>query len=68
MNEWKPSRREFAAFVACGPCLASILNVEETGGTPMQSKGREIVQMDVNKLLELLNTAFADEWLAYYQY
>ncbi len=34
----------------------------------MQSKGREIVQMDVNKLLELLNKAFADEWLAYYQY
>lgn len=34
----------------------------------MQSKGREIVQMDVNKLLELLNKALADEWLAYYQY
>lgn len=34
----------------------------------MQSKGREIVQMDVNRLLELLNKAFADEWLAYYQY
>ena len=34
----------------------------------MQSKGTEIVQMDVNKLLEMLNKAFADEWLAYYQY
>jgi bacterioferritin len=34
----------------------------------MGSKGREIVGMDVNKLLDLLNKAFADEWLAYYQY
>lgn len=34
----------------------------------MQSKGAAIVQMDVNKLLEMLNRAFADEWLAYYQY
>jgi bacterioferritin len=33
-----------------------------------ESKGRKIVEMDVNKLLELLNKAFADEWLAYYQY
>jgi bacterioferritin len=33
-----------------------------------ESKGRKIVGMDVNKLLELLNKAFADEWLAYYQY
>ena len=33
-----------------------------------ESKGREIVRTDVNKLLELLNKAFADEWLAYYQY
>jgi len=24
--------------------------------------------MDINKLLELLNKAFADEWLAYFQY
>jgi bacterioferritin len=24
--------------------------------------------MDVNKVIELLNKAFADEWLAYYQY
>ena len=31
-------------------------------------KGREIVKLDVNKLLELLNKALADEWLAYYQY
>ena len=34
----------------------------------MGSKGREIVGMDVKKLLNLLNKAFADEWLAYYQY
>ncbi len=34
----------------------------------MGTKGREIVNMDVGKLIELLNKAFADEWLAYYQY
>jgi bacterioferritin len=34
----------------------------------MGTKGREIVGMDINELLELLNQAFADEWLAYYQY
>jgi bacterioferritin len=34
----------------------------------MGTKGREIVGMDVNKLIELLNKAYADEWLAYYQY
>ena len=34
----------------------------------MGTKGREIVGMDVNKLIEMLNKAFADEWLAYYQY
>lgn len=34
----------------------------------MGTKGREIVGMDVNELLETLNRAFADEWLAYYQY
>jgi bacterioferritin len=28
----------------------------------------EIVGMDVKQLLNVLNTAFADEWLAYYQY
>jgi len=32
------------------------------------SKGIEIVGMDVKQLLDLLNKAFADEWLAYYQY
>ena len=31
-------------------------------------KGREIVKADLKKLLELLNKALADEWLAYYQY
>ncbi|MBN1282926.1 MAG: ferritin [Proteobacteria bacterium] len=34
----------------------------------MGTKGREIVGLDVGKLLELLNKAYADEWLAYYQY
>ena len=34
----------------------------------MGTKGREIVGIDVEELLELLNRAFADEWLAYYQY
>jgi len=32
------------------------------------TKGREIVRMDVNTVIGLLNRAFADEWLAYYQY
>lgn len=34
----------------------------------MGTKGREIVGMDVKKVLNLLNKAFADEWLAHYQY
>lgn len=34
----------------------------------MGTKGREIVDMDVGKLIGLLKKAFADEWLAYYQY
>lgn len=34
----------------------------------MGTKGIEIVGMDVSELLELLNRAYCDEWLAYYQY
>jgi bacterioferritin len=34
----------------------------------MGTKGIEIVEMDVKHLIELLNKAFCDEWLAYYQY
>lgn len=34
----------------------------------MGSRGREIVGMSVSKVLTLLNKAFADEWLAHYQY
>lgn len=34
----------------------------------MGTKGREIVGMDVNELLQMLNKAFSDEWFAYYQY
>ncbi len=34
----------------------------------MGTKGIEIIGKDVDKLLDLLNKALADEWLAYYQY
>ena len=34
----------------------------------MGTRGREIVGVDVNELIEELNKALADEWLAYYQY
>lgn len=37
----------------------------------MGTKGREIVEkagLDVDQLIKLLNKAYSDEWLAYYQY
>ena len=34
----------------------------------MGTKGKEIVGKDAKDLVELLNNALADEWLAYYQY
>lgn len=34
----------------------------------MGNKAIEIVDMNVKKLIELLNKAYADEWLAHYQY
>lgn len=34
----------------------------------MGTKGREMVGAQVDQLIEMLNRAFADEWLAYYQY
>jgi bacterioferritin len=34
----------------------------------MGKKGREIVEVDVKKLLKLLQKAYADEWIAYYAY
>ncbi|MEM2127066.1 MAG: ferritin-like domain-containing protein [Candidatus Bathyarchaeia archaeon] len=34
----------------------------------MGKKGREIVKVDVEKLIELLKKAYADEWIAYYSY
>lgn len=34
----------------------------------MGTRGIEIVGMDVNELIEMLNRAYCDEWLAYYQY
>lgn len=34
----------------------------------MGTKGKEIVHLNVDELLKSLNSALADEWLAYYQY
>jgi bacterioferritin len=34
----------------------------------MGTRGKEIVKVNIDKILEMLNKAFADEWLAYYQY
>ena len=34
----------------------------------MGTRGREIVNLDVDELLTVLRKAYADEWLAYYQY
>jgi bacterioferritin len=34
----------------------------------MGTRGREIIDMDVNELLGMLDRAYASEWLAYYQY
>jgi bacterioferritin len=34
----------------------------------MGTKGRQIVGLNVDELIENLNRAFSDEWLAYYQY
>jgi len=34
----------------------------------MGTKGTSIVGLDVKELIQLLNRAYADEWLAYYQY
>jgi bacterioferritin len=34
----------------------------------MGTKAREIIGMDAQKLVEQLNKALGDEWLAYYQY
>ena len=34
----------------------------------MERKGKEIIEVDVNELINLLNKALSDEWLAYYQY
>ena len=34
----------------------------------MGTKAREILGMDAGPLIEMLNKALADEWLAYYQY
>jgi bacterioferritin len=41
---------------------------KKKGGIGMGTKGREIVGLDVDELINVLNKALADEWLAYYQY
>jgi bacterioferritin len=41
---------------------------ERTNEENMGTKGRMIVDMDVDELIRLLNKALSDEWLAYYQY
>lgn len=34
----------------------------------MGKHGREILNLDIRKLIDLLNAALSEEWLAYYQY
>ncbi len=34
----------------------------------MGTEGNKLIGMDIGELVELLNKALADEWLAYYQY
>ena len=34
----------------------------------MGTKGQQIVGLKIDDVIEMLNKAFADEWLAYYQY
>jgi len=34
----------------------------------MGKRGREVVGLDIDELISTLNRAYADEWLAYYQY
>jgi bacterioferritin len=34
----------------------------------MGQKGKEILEIDANEVLKDLNSAYADEWLAHYQY
>ena len=41
---------------------------QENKENGMGTKGIAIVDMDVGKLIGILNKAFSDEWLAYYQY
>jgi len=34
----------------------------------MGTRGNELIELDIPQLVEMLNKALADEWLAYYQY
>ena len=34
----------------------------------MGQKGKEIVEVDVKEVISDLNSAYADEWLAHFQY
>jgi bacterioferritin len=48
--------------------IVDIYTIQEEKGYYMGTKGRMIVDMDVDELIRLLNKALSDEWLAYYQY
>lgn len=42
--------------------------INKKGVIVLGTRAREIVDLDVDNLIELLRKALADEWLAYYQY
>ncbi|MBD3231031.1 SagB/ThcOx family dehydrogenase [Candidatus Dependentiae bacterium] len=44
------------------------INNNNSGSNAMTKQALEIVDLDVEKVIEELNKAFADEWFAYYQY
>jgi bacterioferritin len=46
----------------------SLSHATEQESIFMGTKGREIIGMHVEQVLNLLNQAYASEWLAYYQY
>lgn len=58
----EPAKTSYAPVVSNQP------GAEQQAGEAIPTKATQIVAMDVGKLIELLNKAFADEWLAYYQY
>jgi bacterioferritin len=48
--------------------MTALPSDEQTKEAQMGTKAVEILGVDAGKLIELLNKALADEWLAYYQY